>query len=67
MVRGRNGEKWQQLNQELKGSAEYKEHREESERLSRLLGRYVHRSGASEFIAGSPDTPHGYVWLFRQK
>jgi len=59
--------KWQDMYMEMKDSPPYKAGREEQERLARLVHKYVERTKASDFIAGSPDTPHGYVWLFRRK
>jgi hypothetical protein len=59
--------KWQDTYLEMKDSAPYKAAREEQERLARLVHKFVERTKASDFIAGSPATPHGYVWLFRHK
>jgi hypothetical protein len=52
---------------DLETSAAYMALREEVERLQRDIHKYVLRTTASDFIPGRPDTPHGYVWLFRQK
>jgi hypothetical protein len=52
---------------DLEDSPAYMAKREEVERLQRAIHKYVNRTTASDFIPGSPDTPHGYVWLFRHK
>jgi len=64
---GKNGEKWQKLYQEMKDLPEYKAAREEQEQLGRSMRKYVEPSQTREFFPGSPETPHGYVWLFRRK
>jgi hypothetical protein len=59
-----NSKKWQAMYQEMRNSPVYKEHMAEYERLQKELQQYVE---ADTSRRGSPDVPHGYVWLFRRK
>jgi hypothetical protein len=59
-----NMTKWQKMYQEMSDSPTYKQHMAEYERLQKDLQNYV-EAGTSR--PGSPDTAHGYVWLFRRK
>ena len=59
-----NMDKWQKMYQEMQSSPAYKAKREEYEQFQRALPKFVEPPDNNR---GSPDTPHGYVWLFRQK
>jgi hypothetical protein len=59
-----NQEKWQKMYREMKDSPEYKKHMAEYEQTEKDLQKYVDRLADRR---GSPDVPHGYVWLFRRK
>jgi hypothetical protein len=59
-----NVKKWQAMYQEMRNSPAYKRHMEEYERLQKEMQQYVE---ANTSRPGSPDVPHGYVWLFRRK
>jgi hypothetical protein len=56
--------KWQKMYQENRESPEYKRLTAESQRLEKVMQKYVEVKGERQ---GSADVPHGYVWLFRQK
>jgi hypothetical protein len=71
-----NSQKWQKMYQEMKDSPAYKAQREEYERVQRALPKFVEQDllkalgrllGSATGRSGSPDVPHGYVWLFRRK
>jgi hypothetical protein len=59
-----NMAKWQKMYTDMRNSAEYKKHMADYEAMKKDLLKYVEGPASR---AGSPDTPHGYVWLFRQK
>jgi hypothetical protein len=59
-----NMAKWQKMYEAMRNSAEHKKHMADYEALQKDMLRYV-KGPASR--PGSPDTPHGYVWLFRRK
>ncbi|HEY7309316.1 MAG TPA: hypothetical protein VH643_08175 [Gemmataceae bacterium] len=59
-----NNAKWLKMYEEMRGSLANKKRTPEFERLDKDLQKYVD-TGTSK--RGSPDVPHGYVWLFRRK
>jgi hypothetical protein len=59
-----NSAKWQKMYQEMRNSPAYKEHSDQYDRLQKDLQQYVDVDKSRQ---GSPDVPHGYVWLFRRK
>ena len=59
-----NSAKWQKMYQEMREAPVYKKQMAEYEQLQKEMQQYVD-AGASG--RGSPDLPHGYVWLFRRK
>jgi VCBS repeat protein len=62
-----NMKKWQDMYLKMKDSKEYTAQREEYERLERAIRKFADRDPTARGGDGSPDTPHGYVWLFRRK
>ena len=59
-----NTAKWQKMYQGMRDSPAYKKTYEEYERLDKEMKTFVDKR---ESQRDSPDVPHGYVWLFRQK
>jgi hypothetical protein len=59
-----NMAKWQKMYEGMRNSAEYKKHMADYEALQKEMLKYV-KGPASR--PDNPDTPHGYVWLFRRK
>jgi hypothetical protein len=62
-----NQEKWQKMYQEIRTSKEYKQRMEEYEQLQKQLQNYVEKKAGFDGGPGGPDTPRGFVWLFRRK
>ena len=58
-----NQEKWQKMYKAMQEAPEYKKLREEYERLEKEQQRFVDKDARR----GTPDRPHGYVWLVRRK
>jgi hypothetical protein len=56
--------KWQKKYEEMKESPEYKKLNGDYQRYEENLKAFVTNEKSRN---GSPDTAHGYVWLFRQK
>jgi hypothetical protein len=59
-----NNAKWQKMYKDMRESAEYKKHNAEYQRAEKDIARFVEKPAKDR---GSPDEPHGYVWLFRRK
>jgi hypothetical protein len=59
-----NSAKWQKMYQEVRDSPDYKARTAEYERAQNQLQKYVEKDAKRQ---GSPEVPHGYVWLFRRK
>jgi hypothetical protein len=59
-----NSAKWQKMYKDMRESAEYKKHNAEYQRAEKDIARFVEKPTRDR---GSPDEPHGYVWLFRRK
>jgi hypothetical protein len=62
-----NMEKWQRMYRENQASPEYKKHMAEYERAQGDLQKYIERNAGRRTGPAGPDSPHGYVWLFRRK
>ncbi len=59
-----NSAKWQKMYQEMRDSQTYKQLNSEHEQIQKDLQQHVEDNATDR---GSPDVPHGYVWLFRRK